>query len=503
MISFRKFVMVGAMLAVFAGLAAAQTIQSVSIMPATYPTLRAEGLTEALPDLTFNVSVGALDPAPAAGSTATYDITILANGGAPFTSPADKILVNGNPNANITVSGALVRIPGVVFTFPGLVQTASATVTGLRIDAYALSANAFASIQATAFPTALVPKNGVTLTAVGSSSTNVAVVMTSLTTTISANTSDKLIKSSTTSGAWTSTDLVNGDFDPTNTDPAMLTQAPLFTTTFAAAYAGAFWTVPPAENKLRFTFTVTNIPAGLALYVPQKVGTLTLVLGTDSTGANGYLAPATLAAYAVPANGMVVYEVEVDDGSKISYTIPVYSVGTTPLALTSGTAPFTYNGGYAPLSTDLSAKDTSPILRFAANSVTEFDSFLVVTLPSSHFAFPYLVNGNGWVTGIAIINGGAGFGSAANPTKGNAGTCKLTFYSADGTLVAPAAVTVPLASAATATIVPGGNYGFTLDQALGTGTAYAGIVYGACNFDHVKAFGYLNGDGTTAAYLAQ
>jgi hypothetical protein len=503
MISFRKFVMVGAMLAVFAGLAAAQTIQSVTIMPGAYPTLRQEGLTEALPTLNFTLTT---DVAPAGGTTVTYDLTILANGGAPFTSPADTIFVNQNANANISVSGPIVRIPGVVFTFGTLLvpsKTATVAITGLRIDANALGANSFASIQATAFPTnGVVSQNLVTLVAVSSPSTNVATVMTSLTTTISANTSDKLIRNSTTS-AWTSTDPVNGDFDPTNTDPAMLTQAPLFTTTFAAAYAGAFWTVPPAENKLRFTFTVTNIPAGLALYVPQKVGTLTLVLGTDSTGANGYLAPATLAAYAVPANGMVVYEVEVDDGSKISYTIPVYSVGTTPLALTSGTAPFTYNGGYAPLSTDLSAKDTSPILRFAANSVTEFDSFLVVTLPSSHFAFPYLVNGNGWVTGIAIINGGAGFGSAANPTKGNAGTCKLTFYSADGTLVAPAAVTVPLASAATATIVPGGNYGFTLDQALGTGTAYAGIVYGACNFDNVKAFGYLNGDGTTAAYLAQ
>ena len=69
-------------------------------------------------------------------------------------------------------------------------------------------------------------------------------------------------------------------------------------------------------------------------------------------------------------------------------------------------------------------------------------------------------------------------------------------------MVPPASVTVPLTGASIAAIPAGGNYGFTLDQAIGTGS-YAGIVFGTCNFDNVKAFGYLNGAGTTAAYLAQ
>ena len=73
---------------------------------------------------------------------------------------------------------------------------------------------------------------------------------------------------------------------------------------------------------------------------------------------------------------------------------------------------------------------------------------------------------------------------------------KLNFFSADGTAVAPTSVTVP----ATGSIVPGGNYGFTLDQVVGS-APYAGIVYATCNFDNVRGFTYLNGDGTTAGYL--
>jgi len=93
MISFRKFVLVGAMLAAFAGLASAQTVSSFTVLPESYPTLRAEGLTELIPALDFNLNLG---PAGAlADSSATYDIYIYGKAGAPFTSPAADILVSG------------------------------------------------------------------------------------------------------------------------------------------------------------------------------------------------------------------------------------------------------------------------------------------------------------------------------------------------------------------------------------------------------------------------
>lgn len=511
MISFRKFVMVGAMLAAFAGLAAAQpVVNALSIIPGSIgpnPTLRSEGITEALPTLTVTVTT---DQVVLAGGTATYDLTLLSTSGAPITSPTAQIMVQQLPPAGAVtalpgtaVYGGVVRIPHVVFTFTAGASSASVLIQGLRIDANAIGPNSFVTLQGTAFPTTAVPGAGVTSNPVTAANATVATILTSLKTTVSP-TADNPTKGSTTSGPWTSNDGNGNNFDPTETDPAKLAlQSTLFTATFTAQYQGAFWVNAP-ENALRFTFTVTNIPAGLALYVPQTAGNLTLVLGTDANGMGGYPAPNTVAAYAVPANGMVTYELDnvVNAGNTPAYTVPVYSVGTTPLAVTSAAAPFTFTGGYAPLSTDVSNSASKPILRFAATSVTEKDSFIIVNLPSSHFAFPYVVSGSGWVTGIAIINGGAGFGSAADPAKGNAGTCKLTFYSADGTMVAPTAVTVPLTGATETAIVPGGNYGFTLDQAIGTG-AYAGIVFGSCNFDNAKAFGYLNGDGTTAAYLAQ
>jgi hypothetical protein len=501
MISFRKFVLVGAMLAAFAGLASAQTVSSFTVLPESYPTLRAEGLTELIPALDFNLNLG---PAGAlADSSATYDIYIYGKAGAPFTSPAADILVSGGTftPGSALVTGAVVKLPAVNFPFLMGVMTAKVTVTGIRVDANAIGANSPLSFQIVAIPTsggsavlAPVAENIDTVT--------VGTISTSLVTTVS-NSSNNPITGSTTTGPWTSIDGAGNPFDPTETDPAKLAlQSPLFTTTFTPQFAGAFWT-SGIEKPLRFTFTVTNIPAGLTLYVPQTTAQLVLINGADANGLGGYPAYPTVAAYPLPSTGMVTYEaIAPNGGLPPGYTIPVYAAGVTPIGLTTAAAPFTFMGSYAPLSADISASASAPILRFSKTSVTEIDSFLIVHLPSSRFAFPYVVTGNGWVTGIAIVNAGAGFGSAAKVSMGNAGTCALTFYSADGTAVAPATVTVPLTGAAISAIPAGGNYGFTLEQAIGTGS-YAGIVYGTCNFDNVKAFGYLNGDGTTAAYLAQ
>ena len=496
MISFRKFVLVGAMLAAFAGLASAQTVSSFTVLPGSYPTLRAEGLTEPLPNLEFTLGLNAATPV---GASATYDIYIYGKAVAPFTSPGDTIVVTGGAfvPGSALVTGAVVKLPSVNFPFAPLAQTATVTVQGIRIDANAIGANSPLSLQIVAIPTtggspvlAPVAENLDTVT--------VGTISTSLTTTLSAS-ANAAINMSTTAN-WTS-----GAFDPTETVLANLPATGLFSVTFAANYAGAFDTT--GASPLRFSFTVTNLPTGLALYVPQSVplsggNRLDLVLGADANGLGGYIAPQSVAAFPLPANGQAVYQLWKNDGSMPKYTIQVYSVGTNPLSVTSAAAPVTFVGGYAPLSSDISSSDSAPILRFAKTSTTEIDSFIIVVLPSSHFVFPYVVTGNGWVTGIAVINGGAGWNSAANIMKGTAGTCKLTFFSADGTVVPPASVSVPLAGAAISAIPAGGNYGFTLEQAIGTGS-YAGIVYGTCNFDNVKAFGYLNGDGTTAAYLAQ
>jgi hypothetical protein len=484
------------MLAAFAGLAAAQQITGITVTQNTYPTLRSEGLTEPLPTLVYTATLGAVT---LNGGTATYDITLLSNSGAPFTSAPGTIVVSGNATAAPAVTGAVVRIPAVVFTFAAGSNMAQVTITGLRIDANANGPNTFVTLQSTEFPSSTYPATG----GIGvagivppftQTQLNVAQVLTSLAPSVSA-TAAAPVTFSNTNGSWTS-----AGFDPTETVLANLPGTGLFNVQFKPLYAGAFFT-SGIENPLRFTFSLTNLPAGLALYVPQATAKLQLILGTDANGLGGYPAPPSLAAYPVPANGMVTYQALASDGSQPpAYVVQVYSVGTTPLALTSAAAPVTFMGSYAPLSSDVSASASSPVLRFAKTSVIEADSFIIVTLPSSHFVFPYVVSGSGWVTGIAIVNAGSGFGSATAPTKGTAGTCKLTFYSADGVTAAPAAVTVPLASASMTAIPAGGNYGFTLDQAITGG--YAGIVYGVCNFDNVQAFGYLNGDGTTAAYLA-
>jgi hypothetical protein len=488
------------MLAAFAGLAAAQTVTTMTVVPESYPTLRSEGLTEAVPALDFTLNVAG---AVAVAQTATYDLYIYGKAGAPFTSPAASIAVTGGLSGTPLVAGSVVKIPGVVFSFPMTVALASSskvTVTGIRVDANAIGPNSPLSFQIVAIPTSGAPA-GLAPVAQNIDTVTVGTISVSLKTTLN-KTADNPIKHSTTSGAWTSNDGAGNSFDPTETDPAKLAlQSNLFTVSFAAQYPGAFDTT--GAKPLRFTFTLTNIPAGLALYVPQKTAQLVLINGADANGLGGYPAYPTVAAYPVPANGMVTYEAIAVDGSQPPpYVIPVYSVGTSPLGVTSAAAPFTFVGSYAPLSSDISASATAPILRFAKTSVTTIDSFLIVTLPSSTFAFPYLVSGGGWVTGIAVINGGSGWDSAADIKSGTAGTCKLTFFSADGTAVPPASVTVPLTGASIAAIPAGGNYGFTLDQAIGAGS-YAGIVFGTCNFDNVKAFGYLNGAGTTAAYLAQ
>jgi hypothetical protein len=498
MASFRKFALVAVVLLAFAGMLAAA--DSVIIVPTGYPGFRAEGLTEPVPAMNFNF-------AGLGFGKATYDVFIYGKAGAPITSPASavvQLLTNGSNTpaglggdwGTVSILGGAVKIAGVQLT-PDDGGGEVLQVSGIRLNANAIGQNNAVSFTIVMIPTAGVTQNS----AYGALTQDVTVGVVNPSLKITTDYSSKApLTGTVTSSSWgpASAD-VDGTKDVSGLD------GPLFNVTFDPLYAGAFKTVDPEKN-LRFTYTLSNLPTGLALWAPASFSVdanfhMILVSGADSKGAGGTLTDGVgfRRINAVGAtSGQVTY---VLSGGGLDYTVdviaPVYSSVDAVLGLTSAASPVTLVASYAPLSTDVApdAYADAGLLRFATTSITTISGFLTTTPSTVTVSLPYVVTDGdmtGWVTGMAIGNTGGSKKVFTN--KGATGTCTLSFFSKDGIVAAPAAIT-------TGPIVPGGTLAFTLDQAayLGT-TAYAGQVVVQCNFDHMSVYSYATGHGTTGVY---
>jgi hypothetical protein len=484
-------------LVIFAGLlsAAAPTV-TVTAVYQGFPSFRAEGLTEPIPSVLFTFS-----NLPA--GKATYDILLYGTSGAPITSPASAVgqVITGGEGAatgTVTILGGALKIANVVFV-PDGTGTSTLEVSGVRIDANAIGVNNIVSFNSVLVPSNGVIDNNVTIGAETPGTLTLGIVSTSLVVTNDETPANGGPVNDTVTGAlWGPATSAVDPTGATGTDPINL-----FDVTFTAQYAGAFVTKAP-EKALRFTFMVNAIPTNLALWVPQSVyvgGNVwaMLVAGADANGAGGSLASDTDWIYRLNAagttSGQATYQLSGSIATAASVVIPVYSSKDGTLGLTTAANPVTLTASYAPLSADIAADpyDKAGLLRFAATSTQTSSGFLTTKPSSVTVSLPYVVTGNGWVSGLAIVNTGSS--NTIYTNSGATGACTLNFFSPDGVTPAPAALKTPA-------IVAGGTIGIVLSDPLYLGTTvYYGPVVVQCNFDNVAVYSYVAGDNTSAAYV--
>jgi hypothetical protein len=466
MVSFRRFALALASLAISAGVVAAQPVTVTAFTPSI---LRAEGVTELLPTLTFGTNI------TAAG---IYSITVYSS--VPVTSAVGEpqMVVTAGDASTTTAAGQVI---GTTVVFPSVNAVVGATITlsGIRVNANMLPTLANGAVIGTGENLFVVASP---LTAGGDplfgpnmptlSIPSVAFAVPTLSVVLP-----------TSASALSNCSV--GPFDPTSdTLPASGTYA----VTIAELYNGAFKNKAAesdglilASNGTQFSIAFTNLPTNTTLYVPATIGvapgfTMSLVSPSASSAlANG--------AVAVPANGIVIYEVTNGTAGLDSATVPVY-VSFTGQPVAGALAP-AVTVQYAPVSTNPGAAN-SPIPRFAVSTpVTSSKTFTVKTCNTT-LLMPYVVAVSGYDTGLAISN----TASDPNATKGSMGACTLYFYGTG----APA---LPFATPA---IAPGATTAVVLSTIA---PGFQGYAVAKCDFNYAHGYVFvINGTShATASYL--
>lgn len=484
MVNFRKTLMVVALLAVCAGLASAQMVINTKATTFTAALVRNEGVTELMPSVSFTVA--------STTAATSYDVTIVST--APITSVKADLLFNGT--AASTIVGNIATFSAVPFSAtPG-----TFSLSGLRVDATQLPSlssgltsglgeNLIVVMSSTIGAPFTVPFDG---TSPITTITGLAYAVKSVT----VGTADALGSATGNSAPYTQCQTT--PFDPTHAYlPASAAAA--FTVSLAEGFGSAWqpkvanlplWTGegPGATQGTQFSLAFTNIPSNVTLYVPVSFNNAGLILNLVATSPT--LDKDKVNA-AVPASGMVVYEVVGATPAVDGINIPVYvsyNSGSIP-SLTTSAAPITVTGAYAPQSTNGGVSPaTGPIPRFLGTAQSSHAVGFTISPCNTTILFPYVVNQPGYDTGLAISNAGN-----LNPNGGQSGTCEWTFYGDNA----------PTSSTTTAAIAPG-----TTQTALLSGMApgLTGFGVASCNFQggygYAFIVGSIGGNEVAQGYLA-
>jgi len=279
-----------------------------------------------------------------------------------------------------------------------------------------------------------------------------------------------------------------------------------------------------ATQGTRFIFTLTGIPSGLDLEVPETVvgsetdgQVLCIVDGADDDGSGGDVECGS-DTFDVSISGgvaVIVYEV-VGEGTEIeesSNAIEEYTIEVTVIKETSlpgrSISPVTVNANFAPISTVTVAKYGEPVPRFADVSTAE--DLFSLNACRTLLLFPYVVNvGQGetaWDTGIAISN------TSMDPlgTSGQEGACKIHYYGNYPATGAPAPdpVTTPVVEPGeqlTWVVSTGGQVVGTSKTCTGCATpGFQGYIIAVCDFQYAHGFAFVSDQGAdkvSEAYLA-
>lgn len=228
-----------------------------------------------------------------------------------------------------------------------------------------------------------------------------------------------------------------------------------------------------ATNPTRIALTFSSLPSGVTYTAPATV--------TAGTVPNVTTLTLISAANANP----VIYEVTAaSPGTYETFTIPVtVNFGSQPpLGTITVTASLWPTGGNTPTSTNV------PRFTTAGGGTGS----LTVIPCETRLLFPFLTSEGGFDTGVAIAN------TSKDPfnTPNQSGSCTLHFYrAADGAALAPqTSVSVPA----------GGHLVFTLSGGGGGITAlpnYTGYMIARCNFQYAHGYAFISDFG--ASKLAQ
>jgi len=176
-------------------------------------------------------------------------------------------------------------------------------------------------------------------------------------------------------------------------------------------------------------------------------------------------------------------------GVYISYTAAAASNSPAPgtMTVTLSYAP-TPSGGAFTSTTGAAASSTLTIPRFS-DSLDSTKTIATIALCTTPMLFPYVINVNGFDTGIAIANTTSDpFGTAAQ-----AGTCSLYFYGSTPP------TTIPYVTPVVAT----GTDWTSLASTLAPG--FAGYMIANCNFQFAHGFAFISDVGArnlAMGYLA-
>jgi hypothetical protein len=304
------------------------------------------------------------------------------------------------------------------------------------------------------------------------------------------------------------------------------------TTTGTTATAGL------ADFGTRLKATFTNVPSGVQIYVTTRDVTNNFISPTTTTqavlvvseGASDGAAPVnatsppTFASYTPPSaaqttvftspnsqtigiapvvtvgnQGMAVWEIintnpfQIDTvyfGVYINYTAsPTTNSPTAPssMGITLSFAP-TPAGGLFTAAAGSAASASLPIPRFS-DSLDINKGLGSFALCTTNLLYPYVVNTNGFDTGLAIAN------TSSDPfgTTPQAGTCTLTFYGSG----APSTPTYTSPSVANGTVWT------SLASTLSPG--FQGYIFAVCNFQYAHGFAFVSDVGArnlAMGYLA-
>jgi hypothetical protein len=283
-----------------------------------------------------------------------------------------------------------------------------------------------------------------------------------------------------------------------------------------------------ADYGTRLKATFSNVPSGVTLYVTTRdvnndfnIGNATAAAvevvsetAVDSGSPGTPVLPQSsqvLAYGLIPAIGLspvvtnpttgvgeAVWEViaananaidTVNFGVYISYTAAAASnspaAGTMTVTLSFAPTP---SGGAFTSTTGAAASGTLTIPRFS-DSLDVTKTIATISLCTTPMLFPYVINVNGFDTGLAIANTTSDpFGTAAQT-----GTCSLYFYGSS------APTTIPYVTPVVAT----GTDWTSLASTLAPG--FSGYMIANCNFQYAHGFAFISDVGArnlAMGYLA-
>jgi hypothetical protein len=269
-----------------------------------------------------------------------------------------------------------------------------------------------------------------------------------------------------------------------------------------------------ASSGTRLLARFKNLPSGATLYYANRAPltqlntTVTITTGevlatnADASG-NGSFSAAGSGTYSavspVSGTGTAVWEVlstntTVTERASIPLAL-AYAANTSNNLPTLGSA--TAVGQLAPLSATAVASSTANIPRFVEDTANNNKALFTINACRSNLLFPFVTNGAGYETGMAIVN------TTKDPfgTQSQTGTCTVTFYGKSGTS------NVCLTQTSTKSIT-GGEY---LAWTLGSGgdvpatPNFTGYAIAQCNFQYGHGFAFITDtrvDKVAHGYLA-